>query len=126
MAIDTIYVQKERCDHIRVTNDTGADMSQYDFDVVGPWAAVADADITSGAVGSYHIEEGIQLQTDNLESGADTFGTANQAVYYNSTTKEFSDTLTDNYYLVGYIIEVKDSNGVIVFEKLRYAELIIT
>lgn len=126
MAIDTIYVQKEMVTHVVVTNDTGADMSQYDFDVVGPWAAVADNDVSAGAEGSFHVEEGIQLQTDNLESGADTFATANQAVYFNATSKEFSDTLADNYYLVGYVTEVKDSNGVIVFEKLRYAELIIT
>lgn len=121
-----VYIQKEKVDHVVATNDTGADMSQFDFDVVGPWAAVADADIAAGAEGSYHVEEGIQLQTTTLESGADTFGTDNQAVYFNATSKEFSDTLTDNYYLVGYVTEVKDSNGMVVFEKLRYAELIIT
>lgn len=126
MAIDTVYVQKEMVTHVRVTNDTGADMSQYDFDIVGPWAAVADEDVSSAAVGSFHVEEGIQLQTDNLKSTANTFATPNQAVYFNITTKEFGDTLTDNDYLVGYLTKVKDSNGVIVFEKLRYAELIIT
>jgi hypothetical protein len=123
---NTVYIQKENVDHIVITNDTGADMNQYDFDIVGGWCAVADAAIASTAAGSYHVEEGIQLQTTDLETGADTFGTDNQAVYFNATTKEFSDTLTDNYYHVGYLIKTKDSGGMIVFEKFRYPELIIT
>jgi hypothetical protein len=126
MAIDTIYVQTEKVTHVVVTNDTGADMSQYDFDVVGPWAAVADRDVDNGEIGSFHVEEGIQLQSDNLKNGEDTFATPNQAVYFNITTKEFGDTLTDNDYLVGYLIKVKTTAGMIVFEKLRYALLIIT
>ena len=126
MAIDTVYVQAELVTHVVVTNDTGADMSQYDFDIVGPWAAVADKAVANGAIGSFHVEEGIQLQATNLKATANTFATPNQAVYFNITTKEYGDTLTDNDYLVGYLIKVKDSNGVIVFEKLRYALLIIT
>lgn len=119
-----VFIQKEDVDHINFTNDTGADVSQYDFEVVGPYAAVADEDIDNGDEGSWHVEEGIQIQTSELETGEDTFGTAGQEVYWNATDLTFSDTETTGYYLVGYLVETKDSNGVIVFEKLRYAEIV--
>ena len=119
-----VYIQKEDCDHVRFTNDTGADVSQYDFEVTGPYAAVADEDIADAAVGSWHVEEGIQIQSDELETGELTFATLGQAVYWNATGLTFSDTETVGYYLVGYLIRVKDSNGMIIFEKLRYAELV--
>jgi len=119
-----VYIQKENVDHVRFKNDTGADVSQYDFEVVGPYAAVADADISSGSVGSWHVEEGIQIQSDELETSEDTFGTEGQAVYWNATNLTFSDTETVGYYLVGYLVRTKDTNGMIVFEKLRYAEVV--
>jgi hypothetical protein len=116
----TVYIEKEKCDHVRFANDTGADLEQYEFAVVGPYAAVADEDITFLAVGSLHVEEGIQIQTDELESGGDTFDTVGQEVYW--TGDSFSDMETAGYYFVGYLLTVKDSDGVILFEKVRYAE----
>jgi len=119
-----VYIQKEDVDHIRFSNDTGADVAQYEFGVVGPWAAVADEAIVAGTVGPWHVEEGIQIQTDDLVTGELTFATLGQAVYWDPVGLQFSDTETVGYYLVGYLLRVKDSNGMIVFEKLRYATLI--
>lgn len=119
----TVYVEKEKCDHIMIANDTGADLAQKEFAVVGPFAAVADTIVLEDAVGSFHVEEGIQIQTDNLEDGEDTFATIGQTVYFNTTTGKFSDTSTAGYYIVGYLVTVKDSAGVILFEKTRYAIL---
>jgi hypothetical protein len=119
-----VYIKVENVDHRLLTNDTGADMSQYDFGVVGPFAAVADEDVTSGSTGGYHIEEGITVQTDELKTAENTFGTLYQSVYWDSVNLKFSDTETAGYYLVGYLTKVKDSAGVIEFEKLRYAELV--
>ena len=121
-----VYIQQESVDHVRFINDTGADVSQYDFNVVGPYAAVADEDISSAAVGPWHVEEGIHIQTTDLKTGENTFATRGQAVYFDATNLEFSDTSTAGYYLVGYLTEVKDANGMIVFEKLRYAEVVTT
>ena len=56
------------CDHVRIKNETGADIDQYQFAIVGPYAAVADEDIADDAVGSFHVEEGIQIQTDELHA----------------------------------------------------------
>ena len=116
----TVFIEKERCDHVRAVNDSGSDVVQYEFAIIGPYAAVADEAIASLATGSFHVEEGIQIQTDDLESGYDTFATPGQPVYWNGTN--FQDTAVAEDYFVGYLLEVKDSTGKIVFEKVRYAE----
>jgi hypothetical protein len=119
-----VYISKDVADSVRFSNDSGADMSQYDFDVVGPWAAIADEDVSSAATGGFTVREGIQFQTTTLKTAENTFGTAGQAVYWDATNKQFSDTSNAGYYLVGYLVKTKDSNGMIVVEKLRYAELV--
>jgi len=119
----TVFIEKERCDHVRIANDTGAELAQYEFAVVGPFAAVADEVIANAAVGSFHVEEGIQVQASNLTDTEDTFATSGQAVYWDGDGN-FSDTLTEGYYLVGHLLTVKDSDGVILFEKERYAVVV--
>jgi len=122
----TVYIQKEKVDHVVGVNDSGAALEQYEFAIVGPYAAIADEDIASLASGSYHVEKGIQFQveSDDLKAGELTFGTAWQNVYWDATTGEFSDTETAGYYLIGHLVKIKDSNGMIVVEKYRYAELV--
>lgn len=122
----TVYVVKENNDHVLMDNDTGADLDQYEFCVVGPYAAVADEDIESLAEGSFHVAEGIQIQSDDLVTGEDTFATQGQEVFWSGSDNAFSDTETAGYCLVGYLVVVKDANGMIVFEKTRYATLITT
>jgi len=119
----TVYIEKEKCDHVRIANDTGAELAQYEFAVVGPFAAVADDVIANAAVGSFHVEEGIQVQASNLTETEDTFATSGQAVYLDGDGN-FSDTSTATYHLVGYLLVAKNANGVIVFEKTRYATVV--
>ena len=119
-----VFIEKERCDHVRIANDTGADLEQYEFGVVGPFAAVADEIILDGAVGSFHVEQGIQIQTTDLKVGELTFGTVGAPVFWDSATSTFSDTSTAGYYRVGFVILAKDANGVVVFEKTRYAVVV--
>jgi hypothetical protein len=121
-----VYINCEENDHIRFENDTGAGLDQYDATVVGPFAAIADEDIENGEVGSFHVEQGVQCQIENLVDGEDTFATVGQPVYFNPAAGDFSDIETADYYLWGYLIEVKDSNGMIVVEKRRYAVLVTT
>lgn len=120
----TVFIEKEMCDHVRIKNETGADIDQYQFAIVGPYAAVADEDIADDAVGSFHVEEGIQIQTDELHAAQNTFATIGNPVYWDPATETFSDTLTATYYLVGYLLQVKNSEGMIVFEKERYAKVV--
>lgn len=119
------YVQNEMVDHLIVPNGSGADWSQGDFVIVGPFGGVADKDVADGAIGSIHVEEGIQLHANDLKATEDTFATWGQAVYWDDTTKEFSDTSTAGYYAVGYLTQVKDADGMIIFEKTRYATEIV-
>lgn len=122
----TVYIVKEENDHVIMTNDLGADLDQYEFCVVGPYAAIADEDIASAAEGSFHVEEGVQFQTTDLVTGENTFGTQGQEVFWSAADNAFSDTETAGYYLIGYLVKTKDSNGMIVVEKTRYSTLITT
>ena len=119
----TVFIEKELCTHVRIANDTGAALLQYELAVVGPFAGVADEVIAIDAVGSFHVEEGIQVQASNLTDDEDTFATSGQAVYLDASG-DFSDTSTEGYYLVGYLLVAKNSDGVIVFEKTRYATVV--
>ncbi|MGD8567396.1 MAG: DUF2190 family protein [Gammaproteobacteria bacterium] len=120
----TIYVSREDNDHIRLNNDTGADLSQYEPTVIGELAAVADEAITSAAVGSFAVEAGLEVQSDDLSAGENTFGTVNQIVYFDPSGKTFSDTETVGYYEWGQLKTVKDTNGVIVISKFYRAVLV--
>ena len=58
----TVFMESENITHVTMDNDTGADLEQYEFCVVGPFAAQADRAIASGASGSFHVEEGVRVQ----------------------------------------------------------------
>lgn len=121
-----VYISREDVDHVDFVNDTGADLEQYEPCVVGPYAAVADEAIDSADTGSFHVAQGIEVQSDDLVDGENTFATPGQAVYLDTSTNTFSDTETAGYYLWGYLLEAKDANGMIKIEKRRYAVLITT
>ena len=120
----TVYIQKEDVDHIRLNNDTGAALEQYEFTVIGGLCLVADEDIADGVVGPFHVEENLVMQIDTLKAAEDTFATVNADVFWDPATGEFSDTSTIGYYKVGIVKEIKNSNGVVRIVKARDAELI--
>ena len=122
--MSTVYIQKEKVDHINLINNTGADLAQYEFTVIGGLCLVADEAIVDGARGSFHVEENIQLQIDTFVAAEDTFATANADVFWKPSTGEFSDTSTATYYKVGIVKEVKNANGIVLIVKQRDAELI--
>ena len=122
----TLYISREHNDHIRLNNDSGANLLQYEASVIGELAVVADEAIASGVVGPFAIETGLEVQSDDLVAGELTFGTVNQIVYFSPSDKAFSDTETTGYYEWGQLKEVKDTNGVIVITKFFRAVLIGT
>lgn len=95
-----------------------------DYAVSGPWHGPVLNSGVSGDNMSVRVKEGIILSTDELESGEDTFDTVGAMVYFKASTAKFSDTSTAGYREVGYLTAVKDSNGVIEFEKTRYADTV--
>ena len=122
----TTYVSREHNDHIRLNNDSGANLAQYEASVIGEIAVVADEAIDTGDVGPFAVETGLEVQSDDLVAGELTFGTVNQIVYFSPSDKEFSDTETTGYYEWGQLKEIKDTNGVIVITKFFRAVLIGT
>ncbi len=122
----TLYISREHNDHIRLNNDSGANLLQYEASVIGELAVVADEAIASGVVGPFAIETGLEVQSDDLVAGELTFGIVNQIVYFSPSDKAFSDTETTGYYEWGQLKEVKDTNGVIVITKFFRAVLIGT
>lgn len=122
----TVYIQKEMIDHINLKNDTGADLAQYEFTVIGGLSLIADEAIADGDEGSFHVETGIifQVAAADMAAGEDTFATENQDVFWDPATGDFSDTEKTGYYKVGILKDVKNSDGVILVSKNREAVLL--
>lgn len=123
----TVYIQKEIVDHINLTNDTGAALAQYELTIIGGMVCIADEAIASGAIGSFHIEDKLLIQIDATNDGVAgelTFGTANADVFWDSSSGDFSDTSTAGYYKIGTVNTVKNSNGIVLVNVNKYAELI--
>ncbi|GAG85560.1 unnamed protein product, partial [marine sediment metagenome] len=92
---------------------------QYDMCVALPWCGIVDNGVAIGLEFTMHVTEGIQVDTDELETGA-AFTVFGQDVWYNPTTKEYTDTESGDVYLVGYVIIPTNADGVMRFEKRRY------
>jgi len=124
--MSTVFIEKELNDHIKYVNNTGADLAQYEFAVVGPFCGVADNAIASTEEGYFHVQEGLHIQvgSDYMKAAELTFATLGQAVYFDAANKKFSDTSTAGYYKVGVLVQTKASDGHIIFEKKRYVEVV--
>jgi hypothetical protein len=123
MSAKHCYPQKQGDKHPLLVNSTGADLDQGEFAVIAGQAVIADEDVASAASGTFDATEGDEIQTSDLHATENTFGTAQAAVYWDPTSKTFSDTKTAGYYKVGYVKEIKAS-GIIVFVRQRWAELV--
>lgn len=110
---------------VRMYNDTGAALSQYEPTVIGERFAVAAEAIANTAKGAFEIGAMV-LESSNLKAAENTFGTKNASVYFDPTSLQFSDTETAGYYKIGQVDEVKDSGGVIRILAAEIAVLIGT
>jgi hypothetical protein len=97
--------------------DQGYD--QYDMVVQLPWCGIADHEADQGDEISMHVTEGIQIDTKEIAAGA-LFATFGTEVWYDPTTKTYTDTEDAGLYLVGYVILPLNANGEMRFEKRRY------
>jgi hypothetical protein len=121
MAVN-IFEEKLARDSVRLT--AAADVSQFDLVVIAPYVAIAQEDVDSGGVGNFDVRAELEVQSDDLHATENTFDTLLSTVYYDPITATLSDTSTAGYYPVGYLTSVKDSNGVIKFEKFRFTEVV--
>jgi hypothetical protein len=117
------YVKKDNTDIITLANSTGADLAQGDFAVIdGIHCGIAQADIDDTESGDFLVKEGILIETAELHTSLNTFATIGQSVFWDDTLGKFVDTTVEGRFIVGVLTKVKDSSGVIEFEKFRYAE----
>ena len=125
-ALNTIYIRNADAQSHRMKNDTGLQLYQNELTVIGTMVGVATEVIASAAIGAFDTEDGaiVQVASADLEAGENTFGTANQDVFLNPATGKFSDTPTVGYFKVGQLAAggIKDTAGMIVFTKRRWAE----
>jgi len=111
----TVHIEREAATSLRLVNSTGVALVYEEFTVMAGRGLVALEAIVSLAEGALQIAEGCKIQAADFVSGSeDTFATPGQAVYWDPTTKKFSDTSTATYYLVGHLISAI-SGGVIDF-----------
>ncbi len=126
---EMVFIDKEPAGNLVLTNDTGADLKKGDFAVVMGFAGVADQDVADGKTGSFAVADGLLIQAGNFVATQDAFTLANEDVFWNQNTapaaghKKFSDTRLNGYFKVGKLVKAK-KDGVIVFNKFRYAEIV--
>lgn len=118
-----VFVEKEPCDYAYLKNTSGADVVAGEFCIIGAYGAIAQEAIASNAYGGFLIGDGAIVQSSELTTSEDTFGTVGQYVYWNNVSKDFSDTATTGYYKVGQLTIAK-TNGVITFNKFEKAEIV--
>ena len=122
----TVYIQDEDgcAKHVRLNNDSGADLEQFEFVVLQGHIYVADEAITSGEVGSFAVMEDLGFQISDFVDGEGTFGTENAVVYWDPTSGDFSDTSTATYYPVGIVKEVLSDSGTVLVLGDRVTEAV--
>lgn len=117
-----VYVQSIKNDVLCMLNDTGSDIDQNEFVVLHGFNCVAENDVLNGEYGAFEVEEGIQVQAADFKAGEDTFGTLGDLVCFDPITSKLSDQRKIGYTFAGLLTEVKNADGVIVFDKFRYAQ----
>lgn len=111
------FVEKIRENAYRVLNDTGATIEQGDYVVIHGLFGIANQEAVNGAYFTLLVDDEIEVQVDDLVTGALIFATLYQTVYFNPALKKFADTV--GYGIpIGILSKVKDSGGVIKFFNL--------
>ncbi len=117
------YIRKETpVDHLELVNTTGAALEAGELAVIEGFVGIADQAIEAGAAGTFAVAEGLQFESKDLKGNQDTFSTLGQDVFWDKTSKQFSNTTAATKFRVGYITQVKNDQGVIVIDKLRHAQ----
>lgn len=111
-----LYTRSEDADNFRLQNTTGGDLTQGDLVALGNQVFVANESILTNAIGCFlALDDGFTMEAAaaDLKTAENTFGTVNQAVYFDSVTGKLSNTVTQGYYMVGLLQSVKTSSGIV-------------
>jgi hypothetical protein len=98
----TVYISKESADSLRLVNTTGVALVRDEFTVMRGKGLVALEAIGISASGVLQNVYGSIFEAATFDSGEATFAAADLPVYWDPTTKKFSNTATVGHYLVGH------------------------
>jgi hypothetical protein len=98
----TVHIAKEAADSLRLVNTTGVALVVDEFTVMRGQGLVALEAIASLAEGALENVNGCEIQCANFDTGEATFAAADLPVYWDPSSKKFSNTATAAHYLIGY------------------------
>jgi hypothetical protein len=98
----TVYINKEASDSLRLVNTTGVALVADEFTVMRGKGLVALEAIASLASGALENTYDTEFQVADFDTGEDAFASADLEVYFDPTSKKFSNAATVGHYLVGY------------------------
>ena len=112
-----VYVEKLSDGVLRLLNNSGAAVAQGDYILYNGFLGVVLQDAADTEYFDMRIDDEIEVQASDLTTGADTFATLYQDVYFNPAAGEFADDPAFGI-PVGKLSVVKDANGCIKFFNL--------
>jgi hypothetical protein len=98
----TIHVNREASSSLRLVNTTGVALVRKEFTVMRGLSLMALEAIAISAAGSLENVEHCEIQAATFDDGEGAFAAADLAVYWDPTTKKFSNAATVGHYLVGH------------------------
>jgi hypothetical protein len=132
------YVHEDSCDHLRFNTSEilpapGHAVHAGDLVIVGPagaageeqnWVGISDDDAALNASTTCFVKEGILVRCIPTKIAPNaSFTQKGQRVWFDPVTELVDSNEDTDLYLVGYVREPTDADGVMGFEKRRYAIL---
>jgi hypothetical protein len=109
----TVHINREAADSLRLVNTTGVALVAGEFTIMRGKGLVALEAIASLAEDALENVYDCRFQVADFAVGEAAFAAADLPVYWDPTTKVFSNVATVGHYLVGHSLAAKDSAGVL-------------
>ncbi|MDD5303043.1 MAG: hypothetical protein PHS14_08020 [Elusimicrobia bacterium] len=98
----TVHITREASDSLRLVNTTGVALVRKEFTIMRGKGLVALEAIASLASGALQNVYACEFQAADFDTGEATFAAADLAVYWDPSSKKFSNVATVGHYLVGH------------------------
>lgn len=112
------FIINEECNHLPIP-EAAANYTKLDMVISVPWCGLADQTVVAGNPFTIHVKEGIRVRSSQIAPG-ENFNTFGQEVWFDPATGMYYDDEDTGRYLVGYVRDVVNADGVFGFEKRRY------
>jgi hypothetical protein len=98
----TVAIRKEESDSLRLVNTTGVALVVGEFTVMRGKGLVALEAIGISGEGALENVYDCEFQAADFDTGEATFASADLAVYWDPSSKKFSNAATVGHYLIGH------------------------